>query len=265
MRTNRGIDDGIGRQERINRDLWDAIEALQSEKRAGATEVTGDFTVKSGGRVLVEDGGEVVVEGGILQAIFIFLSTTMRPGRVEHKSTALGGEWTVATGSIDGGTAGGIDSTLPIHLATPTDDVRIDHATTSSTANAVLDATTKRLSRSTSSRRYKQNIEDATVDTAAFLAIRKRRWRDRAEVEADPDTTRRYVGAIAEELHDLGLTEFVEYDPAGKPDAIAYPRLTIGLLAVDQAQQAEIDALKQTVADLTARLDALTPPTIPAP
>lgn len=61
MRTNRGIDDGIGRQERINRALWDAIGALGSEKRAAATTITDGDLIVSGGAALIVDGGDFLL------------------------------------------------------------------------------------------------------------------------------------------------------------------------------------------------------------
>jgi hypothetical protein len=114
-----------------------------------------------------------------------------------------------------------------------TDGVKVNHATTSASANCFIDPSDGRLWRSTSSERYKQDIEDLDVDIEAVLAIRPRTWRDRSEVEANPDTTRRYVGAIAEELDELGggLEQFVVYDDQGRPDAIAYDRVTVALIA----------------------------------
>ncbi|GAA5122157.1 hypothetical protein GCM10023339_40120 [Alloalcanivorax gelatiniphagus] len=71
----------------------------------------------------------------------------------------------------------------------------------------------------------------------AVLQMRGRTWRDKAQVEQDPDTEDRYVGFIAEELDELGLTAFVEYDDEGQPNAIAYDRLSVALLAVLKDQE----------------------------
>lgn len=125
--------------------------------------------------------------------------------------------------------------------------------TTSASPNLVHNAAfVNEVARSTSSRRYKREVQDVDIDPAAVLAMRGKSWRDRAEVHRDPDTARRHVGFIAEELDELGLAEFVTYDEQGRPDAIQYDRLSVGLLAVLQQQQQRIDALE-------ARLDA-TPP-----
>ncbi len=134
---------------------------------------------------------------------------------------------------------------------------RIDHATTGASANTFIDPSDGRIWRSTSSRRYKQDIADLAIDPDAVLALRPRMWRDKAEVEQDADTETHYVGFIAEELHDLGLTAFVIYDDEGKPEAIAYDRLSAATVSLAQQQQREIDDLKQQLASLAERVGAL--------
>lgn len=140
----------------------------------------------------------------------------------------------------------------------------ITHSTTSSSANAVL-STAGLVQRSTSSRRYKQNIRTAAVDPAEVLQLVGRTWRDRSDVTEDPETGQRYIGFIAEELDALpSLRQFVVYDEEGRPDAIAYDRLTVPLLSLAKQQEQRITTLEETVskqdatiAALTARLDAL--------
>jgi hypothetical protein len=121
--------------------------------------------------------------------------------------------------------------------------VWIGHSTTSATTPVCIIGTTGLIQRSTSSRRYKTDIEDHHVDPGLVLGLRPRSWRDAGEVEADPDTGNRYAGLVAEEVDELGLSEFVTYDPDGQPDGVAYDRLVVGLLEVVQAQQSQIDAL----------------------
>lgn len=137
-----------------------------------------------------------------------------------------------------------------IRLIASTGGTRIDHSTTGASANCFIDPSDGRIWRSTSSRRYKQDIADIDIDPASVLQMQPRTWRDKAEVEQDAATETRYVGFIAEELHDLGLTQFVVYDDEDKPEAIAYDRLSAALVTVAQDQQRQIDALSE-------RLDAL--------
>jgi hypothetical protein len=141
----------------------------------------------------------------------------------------------------------GVDSTGVI-LDGGASGVKATHSTTGSSANCFIDPSDGRLWRSTSSRRYKQDIENAEVDPAAVLDMQPRTWRDKGEVEKDPETEKRYVGFIAEELDELGLDQFVVYDADDKPEAIAYDRLSVALLAVLKDQDARLAALEAEAA-----------------
>lgn len=258
MVDNRGVDTDPGWINRKFRELDRSISDLRSERRARSTTVSsGDFTVENGGNVRVKGGGTVTVEGGVLRSVFIFLSSALQPGGM-RVTNASGSPYVADFGSL-GGTEIGIDSpNLPVRLKTALSDVRIDHTTTSNSANAFIDSTTGRVSRSTSSRRYKQDIEDHTLDAAAVLNLRPRTWRDRLEIENDPECERRYIGFIAEEVHDLGLTEFVEYDEEGQPDAIAYDRLAVALLLALQDQQTRLAQLETTSGEHTTTIGKIT-------
>jgi hypothetical protein len=59
----------------------------------------------------------------------------------------------------------------------------------------------------------------------------------------------RFGGLIAEEVHAVGLTEFVQYAEDGSPDALAYGNMVSLAFKAIQEQQAIIESLK-------ARLDA---------
>ena len=125
-------------------------------------------------------------------------------------------------------------------------------STTANGANLYLDPNTLAVSRSTSSRRYKQDIADAGLDPAALLELAPRRFRSKAEVEELGDEAPEHVGFIAEEAADLGLDEFVTVDDAG-PEAFSYAGYVVGLQAIVRHQA-------QQIADLTARLERLEQP-----
>ena len=99
-----------------------------------------------------------------------------------------------------------------------------------------------------SSMRYKENVKplDARV-SEALLQVDTITWqyKDR-QFHGD----RRYAGVPAEQLHDLGLDLFVDYDRNGKPDQVRYWELVAPLIGLCQQQQAQIDAL-------AARVEAL--------
>lgn len=136
-----------------------------------------------------------------------------------------------------------------IQLNSAANQVFITHQTTTASATCYL-GTTGIVRRSTSARRYKHDIADLEVDPDTVLQLRPRTWRDKHEVEQDPDTTQRVPGFVAEELVDIGLDVFVTHNDNGEVESIAYDRLTAALIPLLRRQQQQIDAL-------TARLDAL--------
>lgn len=114
--------------------------------------------------------------------------------------------------------------------------------TTGSAANAHIDPTTYLLSRSTSSLKYKTDVEDHAIDPAAVMRLRPRAWRDKAEVADDPAGAGWYVGLVAEEVAEA-LPEMVTYDADGNPDAVAYDRLAVALLEVVRHLAERVSAL----------------------
>jgi hypothetical protein len=55
---------------------------------------------------------------------------------------------------------------------------------------------------------------------------------------------------IAEEVHDAGLTEFVQYNDDGEPDALAYGNMVSLCIKAIQEQQAIITALETRLSAL---------------
>lgn len=121
------------------------------------------------------------------------------------------------------------------------------------------------LRRSTSSRRYKDDITPAPR-TPSILDVEPRTWVDRAEAERSDGEAPlpRHYGAIAEDLHDLGLTHLVTYDDQGRPDAISYPLVAISLIPEVRALADTVAAQAAQIAALTAAVEALGGP-LPTP
>lgn len=147
-------------------------------------------------------------------------------------------------------------------------DLRLrTNATTASAANAFIDSSTYQIRRSTSSRRYKVNIVDERSDLDAFRQLRPVRFQDRGQHEELGDAAPWYIGLIAEEVDELGLTELVAYqeteDGGVRPDAVQYDRLTIGLLQLARAQQGQLDALATRLEQLEQIVAALRPEETP--
>ena len=113
--------------------------------------------------------------------------------------------------------------------------------TSSSSANVVINSDGFLL-RSTSSGRYKENIQDYDKGIEAIKSLRPVTYQS---INEDDDNT--YAGFIAEEVHDAGLTEFVEYNPEGQPDALHYANMTAVLTKALQEALTKIETLEARV------------------
>lgn len=143
-----------------------------------------------------------------------------------------------------------------VQLLSSTNQCFIDHTTTGSAANCFIGINGLIL-RSTSSRRYKIDIEDVHVDKRKTFALRPRTWRDRNEVQEDPNNENWYVGFIAEELEEIGLTQFIEYDENGQPDSIAYDRITVALIDIIKEQESRLSEIEDRLSMLDGRKSAI--------
>jgi hypothetical protein len=92
--------------------------------------------------------------------------------------------------------------------------------------------------------RYKNTIENATHGLTELLALRPVTYKG----NNDGDTV--FGGLIAEEVHDAGLTEFVQYNDDGDPDALAYSNMVSLCIKAIQEQQATITALEARITAL---------------
>jgi len=113
----------------------------------------------------------------------------------------------------------------------------------------------------TASRRaMKQNITPAALARDALTAIPVVQYRYRAEVAKERliDGYRAAVeiGTLADDLHALGLWQFVVYEGRGedaKPVSVHYELLGLAGIALGQILATELDALAARVAALEAR------------
>jgi hypothetical protein len=96
------------------------------------------------------------------------------------------------------------------------------------------------LYRSTSSLKYKRDVQNATHGLAEVLQLRPVTYKGKGE--NDGDTV--FGGLIAEEVHETGLTEFVQYATDGSPDALAYGNMVSLCVKAIQELKEEFDAYK---------------------
>lgn len=115
--------------------------------------------------------------------------------------------------------------------------------------------TDKLVYRLSSSARYKTNIADINVDMDKFLSATPRVFQNAEDVAENGTETAEWThGFIAEEMHELGLTDFVVYedDEQGtpRPESVNYMSMSVIL---HQAVKEQAQKLK----DLESRIAAL--------
>lgn len=100
------------------------------------------------------------------------------------------------------------------------------------------------LYRATSSLKYKTDIIDYDKGLDIIKQLRPVYYKSKN------DENTQYAGFIAEEVHDLGLTEFVQYAEDKTPDALAYSHMVALLTKAIQEQQELINNLSAKVTAL---------------
>jgi hypothetical protein len=123
--------------------------------------------------------------------------------------------------------------------------------TTGAAANMVINNVGAML-RSTSSRRYKHNIQDAQHGLADILKLRP------VTYQGNNDGAITFGGFIAEEVHEAGLTEFVSYNDSGQPDALYYGNMVSVMAKGIQELSARVVALETQLAALQSAPPAAT-------
>jgi hypothetical protein len=94
--------------------------------------------------------------------------------------------------------------------------------------------------RSTSSLKYKTEVKDYDKGLEILNNLRPVYYKGKSQ----SDGNKQFAGLIAEEVHDLGLSEFVQYANDGTPDALAYTHMIALLINSIKELKQEIDTLK---------------------
>jgi hypothetical protein len=109
------------------------------------------------------------------------------------------------------------------------------------------------ITRTSSSERYKQDIEDLSINYEDLLSLQPKRFRLKDEA-ADDSEARYYAGFIAEEIDQTSLKDFVAYrtleDGSVVPDGVYYGELTSALLEAIKHQDTIIKSLTERIAAL---------------
>lgn len=129
--------------------------------------------------------------------------------------------------------------------------------TVSSSANMFITSGGE-FAKSTSSRRFKNTINDATHGLTELLQLRSVTYKG----NNDGDIV--FGGLIAEEVHDVGLTEFVQYDDEDRPESLHYTHMVALCVKAIQELSAKVTTLETEnttqatqIADLISRVTAL--------
>lgn len=117
--------------------------------------------------------------------------------------------------------------------------------TASGSANLVMDGSGN-IKKVSSARKYKtaiKHLDELSEKAKRMLEITPAKWVDKEALKNYNDDST-YYGFIADEFHELGLTEVVQYNEDGEVESLSYDRLTIYLLPLINNLYKEIDELK---------------------
>lgn len=123
--------------------------------------------------------------------------------------------------------------------------IGVYNVTGGAAANVVIDSSGG-MYRSTSSLKYKQNVQNTSHGLADLLTLRSVVYESKNPNELGIV----YGGLIAEEVHEAGLTEFVQYAEDGTPDALAYGNMVSLCIKAIQELKSELDSVKTELAAL---------------
>jgi hypothetical protein len=108
------------------------------------------------------------------------------------------------------------------------------HTTTTSAANAYLNSSTGLLARSTSSQRYKIEIQEQAIPIDSILALNPKSYVDKGEAEekGSTDGLQRLLGLIAEDVIKIPVigSMLANLNEQGQPDSVNYDRVAIALI-----------------------------------
>lgn len=124
----------------------------------------------------------------------------------------------------------------------------------SGTGSDVRITSNNKLVKSSSSLRYKQDVSEAEIDYDLLASINVKTFKFKNDVIEYGEEAQKVYGFIAEELHDLGLVDFVIYekleDGTKRPDGIKEDSIFAATYKLVQMQGEKIKTLEQKVTEL---------------
>ena len=123
------------------------------------------------------------------------------------------------------------------------------YATTTSSANAYINSSTGLLARSSSSLRYKLDVEPQVIPVQSILQLQPKSFIDKASADAQDGKTDglpRILGLIAEEIAQIPVLAdlLMNKNEQGEPDSVNYDRVAVALLPLLQDHEARLAKLE---------------------
>jgi hypothetical protein len=226
--------------------------ALSTANQTGSA---GSISITAGNSTSAGNGGSIDlqigsrVSGGSPGTINIGTTNTPQAINIGVASAVTNLPGSVTVGSLD--STGSVGATGNLSTGgTLTRTVLVGGGTTGASIN-----TSGQFIRTTSSERYKQDIQDAEFVYEDVLLLAPKTFRLKDEAQEDPNS-RVYGGLIAEDVDQIeSLKVFVNYkteeDGSKIPDGIAYGEMVAALVSALKHQDARIEALEAQVQALS--------------
>ena len=123
------------------------------------------------------------------------------------------------------------------------------YATTTSSANAYINSSTGLLARSSSSLRYKLDVQPQEIPVSSILQLAPKSFIDKASADAQGGSIEglpRILGLIAEEVAEIPVLDdlLMNKNEQGQPDSVNYDRVAVALIPLLQDHEARLTALE---------------------
>ena len=134
------------------------------------------------------------------------------------------------------------------------------YANTSGSSANMFIASDGAMFRSTSSKKYKRDIEDYDKGLDEVMQLQPKYYKAKNSPAGIP-VDRKYAGLIAEDLYDLGLVEYLDFDGKGESkenvESIGYDRLCALLINGMKTQVAHAADCAKKIEGLQSQINEI--------